>query len=179
MTPDELQRFQAGDPVLVRSLVETLSPRLLGYAINLTGDRDEAEDLLQETWIQAYRGRASFRGEGPLLSWLISITYNRFVSDRRGEARRLAKRTEAGVAPRMTWTAAIAADDPSIDTRRALAAALAELPERQRAVFICRLMEDRSVRETALRLGVAEGTVKATLHQAIRSLRRLLKDWNP
>ena len=179
MTPEQLERFQAGDERFFRSIVEEFSPRLLGYAINLTGDREEAADLLQETWIQAYRRRSTFRGEGPLLGWLVTIAYNRFASDRRAEARRLARRTGARNAAGSVGAATIDVDESCIDTRQALAAALAELPERQRSVVVCRVLEDRSVRDTAARLGIAEGTVKATLHHAIRSLRHLLKDWTP
>jgi RNA polymerase sigma-70 factor (ECF subfamily) len=142
--------------------VDELSPRLLGYALNLTGDGDEAADLLQETWIQAYRRRATFRGEGPLLGWLLTIAYHRFASDRRGEARRLARQVELASTTDSIGGAIISPDEGRIDTRQALAAALAELPERQRSVVVCRLLEDRSVRDTAVRLGIAEGTVKAT-----------------
>lgn len=179
VTPEDQKRFRAGDPALFRSLVEDLSPRLLGYAINLTGDHDQAADLLQETWVQAYRRRDTFRGEGPLLGWLVTIAYNRFASERRGEARRLARRAEAHAASGPSAGSTLGAESSCVETRQALAAALAELPERQRSVVVCRLLEDRSVRETAVQLGIAEGTVKATLHQAIQRLRHLLRDWAP
>jgi RNA polymerase sigma-70 factor, ECF subfamily len=180
MTQEELVRFRAGDPAHFRLLVERYSPRLLAYATHLTGERASAHDLVQESWLQAYRRRESFTGEGVFLGWLIAIAYHRFVSDHRRDARR-ESRLPAVVVEGSTHVEAATVSEhaENAELRRAIAAALAELPPRQRDVVVRRLLEDRSVRETAAELGIAEGTVKAALHHGLAKLRNLLREWKP
>jgi RNA polymerase sigma-70 factor (ECF subfamily) len=173
MTDEELTRFHAGDDALFRRLVRELSPRLLGAALHLTHDRAAAHDLVHETWVHAFQSRHTFAQRGSLLGWLLAVMRTCHRSTVRADVRRDAR--AAVYAGNSTDTSsATPAPADTIDERSIHAQfldALAELSPRQRDVVVCRILEDRSVAETAARLGMAEGTVKATLAQAIRRLR--------
>jgi RNA polymerase sigma factor (sigma-70 family) len=174
VTPDELRRFREGDPELFRQLVQRESPRLLHYACHLTRDRRAADELVHETWVHAFRKRHGYGAAGPLLSWLVAICRSRFQQGVRAESRQGALAARAAKADEWHAEPAAAKTVEREELRGRLAAALARLPDRQRDVVVCRLVEELSTRETAARLDVAEGTVKATLHQALRALRSLL-----
>jgi RNA polymerase sigma-70 factor, ECF subfamily len=175
VSPADLRRFHSGDRSLFRSLVESESPRLLRYATWLCGDAQDAQDLVQETWMAAYEQRATFQGRAPLLSWLITICRSRFLAAHRTMARRkhlLAAHSSYLTGPGC-YSSALGVDPLA---RRRLAEALGQLPERQRDVILLRLVEGLSTRETADRLGAAEGTIKSSLARGLSALRPLLED---
>ncbi len=173
---EELQRFHAGDEVLFRRLVEEHSPRLLAVTRSFARDLDGAHDLLQETWQRAYGKRWSFRGDGPLFAWLYSVCRNVCLADvgKRAARQRLSD-VFGGLKPSPP-------DNPAVMAERAQLSAFAhravmDLPERERAVVICRLLEGLTTRETAAALGCAEGTVKAALHHALEKLEATMEVW--
>lgn len=175
MNQAELERFHDGDRLLFRRLVEEESPRLLRFAIWLCGSTDDAEDLVQETWVVAYQQRKAFEERSPLLSWLMSICRSQYLSARRTADRReqlLAAESSHLTGSRSSTHGASA--DPLAWQR--LAEALSGLPERQRDVIILRLVHDLSTRACAARLGVAEGTIKSSLSRGLASLKPLLED---
>lgn len=181
MTNADLDGFRRGDPDEFRRLVEELSPRLLSMLRGYVADPEEALDLLQQTWLRTFRQRRSFAGRGSLAGWIMAIARNIALDAIRA---RQSRPEEAGVrgVPDPTETVpsgSRTADRESerVELGRALNEALVQLPERQRDVVVFRLIEGRSVRDTARRMGCAEGTVKATLHHALTSLKRTLMDW--
>ena len=159
MTPEELDRFHAGDERLFQRLVDDHSPRLMLVARAFARSEDEAREILQATWVQAYRKRRAFRGAGGVFGWLCAmcrtVALNRLRSGhRRTRLADAVARSAANPAP------GSGGDPPSTGVRRRLLRALAALGERQRQVVTLRLIEERSVAETAAALGVAEGTVR-------------------
>ncbi|MFQ5740714.1 MAG: RNA polymerase sigma factor [Acidobacteriota bacterium] len=157
----EKESFQQGDATLFRQLVDRHSPRLLSYLRSQGLQREEALDLLQEVWKKAYQKRAAFRGHGSVLGWLLSICpTSRLNLIRRDDPAGLPSLSREVRNPESLLERA--------RERRAVRRAVLELPERQRDVVVLRLIEGYSVRETAGVLNCAEGTVKATLHQALR-----------
>jgi RNA polymerase sigma-70 factor, ECF subfamily len=177
MTEAELARFRAGDPEIFRTLVERESPRLLAYATRLTGDADAAQDLVQDCWVRAFRKRRSFQRSGTLLGWLIAICRSNHLSSRRLRARRESKTLdveESSTHPTPEASAVTLLERAEI--RHRIADAVGELPDRERDVLVLRLVEELSTRETAVRMGIAEGTVKAALFKAIRKLRPMLEE---
>ena len=174
MTLVDHQAFQRGEPLAFRDAVRSLSPRLLALIRRFTSSEDDARDLLQITWMKAYRNRRAFSGSGSLAGWLMSIARN--------VARDQVRRTKPTSCP----PEATASSEPGPGQlaergalRRDITDALLDLGERQRDVVVLRLLEGRTVRETAAILGCAQGTVKATLHQALRKLEPLLEEWKP
>ncbi len=171
MTPDELVRFRSGDADLFRRLVECETPRLLGYALRLTRHAEDARELTQEAWVRAFERRSSFSGSGSLYGWLMAIAHSLFHDGLRAQ-RRESRMTEAVAFEEATRQWDSPADWPIVDTR--IADAVGGLPPQQREVVILRVLDGLSTRDTAHRLGIAEGTVKATLHAALGKLRSAL-----
>ena len=174
MNPSELDAFQRGDRALYRRLVECHSPRLLASALAYTRDSDEAHDAVQEVWVRAYQSRAQLENSGSFVGWLLTICRNVCRSgSRRAEVR---ARDATGV----PW--ATAGDRSDVGAERselkaAVADAIAQLPPRQRDTVVLRVLQARTIRETAALMGCAEGTVKASLHQALRNLNPILRSW--
>ena len=171
MIPIDPEGFRRGDGVVFRQIVEGYSPRLLAIARSFAADDDEAKDLLQDVWTRAYAKRASFDGRGSLLGWLLSITRSVCLSARRRRHPSPAL-VAAGTEPAHTPLRALERREAAEHVR----SALLTLTDRQRDVVVLRLLEGRSTRETALELRIAEGTVKATLHQALAALRKGLHE---
>jgi RNA polymerase sigma-70 factor, ECF subfamily len=156
--------FVAGDERTLRAAVEQYSPRLMPLVRAYGSDPDDAEDLMQLTWMRAYEKRATYAG-GSLLGWLYSvcrsvcITRYRTARTRRDLLERLVNEPARLV---------VVEETPDVDS---IVQAIEELPARQKDAVTYRLIEGRSTRETAELMGCAEGTVKALLHHGIQRLR--------
>lgn len=168
MTIVDLDRFHAGDEDLFEDLVRTYSPLLVRHLRRYAGTDTDAEDLLQELWLRAFRKRATYTGRGSLFGWLLTVA--RTVGIAAVGRRHALPDAIAGVLPARSEAL------ESLALREALTDALLALADRQRDVVLLRLVEGLSTGETAAQLHCAEGTVKATLHQAIIKLRALLAE---
>jgi RNA polymerase sigma-70 factor (ECF subfamily) len=164
----DLDRFHAGDETMFAELVTEYSPRLLPYVRRYAGPDADAGDLLQELWLRAFTKRHTFDGRGSLLGWLFMIARTVGMTAVRKRTREPARDESVDVVKLHDPEPALYPD--------AFRDAVLALPERQREVVLLRLIEGMSTSETARVLGCAEGTVKATLHQAMRNLRAALKE---
>jgi RNA polymerase sigma-70 factor (ECF subfamily) len=160
----DLERFHSGDESLFTELVALHSPRLRRHLCHYSGPGVDDRDLLQEAWLRAFHKRHTFDGRGSFIGWLLMVGRTVGLAAVRKRARDLATATLTDVAGQAGST-----PDPVLE-------AVLALPERQRDVLLLRLVEGLSVAETARRMRCAEGTVKATLHQATRKLREQLKE---
>lgn len=163
----DLERFHSGDHSLFAELVTLHSPRLLRQLQQYSGPHVDARDLLQEVWLRAFQKRHTFEGRGSFIGWLLMVCRTVGVAAIRKQTREPATQELTDVMARETGQ-----DD-------LLREAVPALPDRQREVLLLRLVEGLSTAETARRLGCAEGTVKASLHQATRKLREYLKEVTP
>ncbi len=167
-----LERCRSGDMDAFEELYRTNAGRLYGLATRMLGSRVEAEDLLQEVFLVAYRRLGTFKGDAALSTWLYRIGVNRCVDHLRSKSAKMADATtafEEGHAPRNRGDAAAAAVR-RIDLERAIA----RLPDGYRAAFVLHDVEGLQHREVAARLGVSEGTSKSQVHKARLRLRELL-----
>jgi RNA polymerase sigma-70 factor (sigma-E family) len=137
--------------------------RRLAYA--LCGDWHVAEDLVQYTFLKLYRHWRRVRSD-TLDAYTQRILVNTYLSHRRD------RRREQVTAEPPDETAATPDTETRIDVGRMLAA----LPPRQRALIVLRHLEDLSVAETAVLLGISEGTVKSQTARALKSLRAVLDE---
>lgn len=155
------------------ALIRRETPQLLGVVRAFTDDDGDAEDLLQQLWIIA-ADRAHRRDPRmPLGAWLHTVALNLGRTHHRRAARRRWLRLRwAADLPKVTVDPPASRDDERAPVWRAVAA----LPTLQRDVILLRVMEGLSTRETADRLGRAEGTVKASLHRAVATLRTHLSE---
>ena len=158
--------FRAGDERTFRELVRSESGRLLAIVRAYAGDADEADDLLQQSWIRIWRSREQFDGRGSLTGWMMTVCRNTCLA----RARRRAP------LPVPVPDIASAEREPHVGLDSAINDAIAGLAPRERDVVLLRLMQGYSTREAAERLACAEGTVKATLHRATTKLRELLRN---
>jgi len=179
-----LQRAREGDDESFARLVERHSQPLINLGWRMTGSRDLAEDLAQETFLRLHRSLGRFRGDSSLATWLYR-TMSRLVIDhlRREKIRRRIfffrsadDETDDPVE--------LAADpgpgpDEELQVRESiqrLRQAMQQLSPQQRAVFTLRHDEGLPLKEIAVVLGLSEGTVKAHLHRAVQTLRAGLGD---
>jgi RNA polymerase sigma-70 factor (sigma-E family) len=131
------------------------------------GDRSRAEDAVQEAFGRAYRRWRSVSA----MDRPVTCVYVVALNTRRKEWRRETRRTRVPIDDD-----AVADHSDPIVTAMDLRAALLRLTPRQRAAVVLRYLADLSTKDVAAALGCAEGTVKATLHQALRKLRVELGD---
>jgi RNA polymerase sigma factor (sigma-70 family) len=175
LTDDEaVDRARAGDQDAYARLVARYGA-LAHRTAYLLGAGDDAEDVVQEAFVKAYRGLGTFRAGAPFRPWLLRIVANETSNLRRGSRRRrslelrLADPDESAAAPDEPEHAAVAAD-----ARERLLAAVNALPDRDRQVLTCRYFLDLTEAETAEVLAWPRGSVKSRLSRAIGKLRRSL-----
>ncbi len=138
--------------------------RLLAVALRMLGERADAEDAVQTTFIRLHRSIGSYRGDAALGTYLMRILINVCHDMLRARKRRLDLRP------------AEPAPGPGPDLRLQLEEAILSLPERMRACFVLFAVEGFPQKEIAEMLDIREGTVKAQIFQAKAKLRALLTD---
>jgi RNA polymerase sigma-70 factor (ECF subfamily) len=151
--------------------------RLHRVARAVLEDDTEAEDVVQETYFQAFTHLSEFRAEARLSTWLTRIALNEALGRRR--QRRPTVEVEAldmMPAPLGARTADPEEEAAVAEIRRLLEHAVNDLPEPFRVVLVMRDVEEMSTEETALLLGLPPQTVRTRLHRARRLLRRTLHD---
>lgn len=163
-----LQLAQKSDTRAFESLYRVHVDRVYGLCLRMTGNAHEAEDCVQETFIQAWSKLDRFRGDSSLGTWLHRIAVNT-VLGRSRKSRREQDRLRA---------VAEAADGPATmgdsGELRDLEQAMEELPSGARHVFVLHAVYGYSHDETGEMLGIASGTSKAQLHRARRLLAQQL-----
>ena len=155
---------------------------MYNLALRLMNDPHEAEEVLQETFVSAFRALGRFEGRSQLSTWLYRIAYN--ASMMRLRKRRVPTESldeprateEGGLMPRelVDWTAVPDQVVLGKELRSALNTALMALPESLRSVFVLRDIEGLSTAETAATLGLTETNAKVRLHRARLALRERL-----
>jgi RNA polymerase sigma-70 factor, ECF subfamily len=164
----DIGRFHAGDENLFAELVRSYSPRLLPMLRRYAGTGADVNDILQEVWLRAFSKRHTFAGRGSFLGWLMAVSHTVGMAAVRKRSREPTMHALPEVA--------VSNDPDTALLRDVLREAVLTLPERERDVVLLRLVEGLSTAETARTLECAQGTVKATLHHAIRKLRLRLKE---
>jgi RNA polymerase sigma-70 factor (sigma-E family) len=155
-----------------RAFAADVMPWLTRVATLLTGDRHRGDDLVQETLVKAYMKWPQVRSAGDPRAYVRQILVRCAIDASRAPHRR---ELSAGAAGDVLVDRPGLGGDPAVLDREPLVAALDRLPPRQRAVVALRFLEDADVATTAQLLGVTTGTVKSTTHDALRSLRALLR----
>jgi RNA polymerase sigma factor (sigma-70 family) len=167
-----LARVRAGDTAAYAELVRRHAPVAQRTAV-LLGAGSEADDVVQEAFVKAYRALGGFREGAAFRPWLLRIVANETRNVVRSRQRR-SHREELATLPNTALALDPAALALSAERREELVTALAELSEPHRLVVTCRFLLDLDERETATVLGWPRGTVKSRLHRALGQLRELL-----
>ncbi|MBP1465617.1 sigma-70 family RNA polymerase sigma factor [Candidatus Chloroploca sp. M-50] len=173
-----LQGLRRGDPDACTCLMKQFSSLVYARALRMTGDHDEAENVLQTTFINACEAMPRFDGTSRLGTWLYRIATNEalMLLRKRRPTVGLDAVTEGLSADEHPH---LAADDPFHmavhgELRTRIEQAIAELPESLRSVVMLRDILELSTEEAAQQLGIAPGTVKVRLHRARGRLREIL-----
>ena len=163
-------RARAGDERAVVALYQRYVGEVYGFAYNQLGRVQDAEDATSETFLRLVGALDAFDGRSSLRTWLYAIARNAVRDHWRRQQRRpqTVDLDEARLSPEPP--------EPAPANRRATAlgnAVLERLPERYRHVLSLRILEGRSVRETALEMGLSEGNVKVLQHRALHRAARV------
>jgi RNA polymerase sigma-70 factor, ECF subfamily len=184
VSDDELATRVAGrDHQAFEALMRRHNQRLFRVARAILADDSEAEDALQDAYLDAYRHMAEFRGEAQLVTWLTRIVVNQALMRRRKQKRH-ANVVSLQAAAHPGETAFETLSDDSVEppphaalraeVRRVMERRIDDLPLAFRAVFIMRDVEDMSVQETADALSIPAATVRTRLFRARALLREAL-----
>ncbi len=179
-------RAAAGDAAAREELVMRYQDRVYRLSLRLTGERSDAADVLQETFLSVCRHLPDFRGTARFSTWLYRIATNAALMHRRSRARRPTESLERFL-PSFDGSGRHAATPEALQTvcrveelldRRALAErareGLARLPEGYRAAFVLRDLEELPTAEVGEILGLAPAAVRQRVHRARLLLRGYL-----
>jgi len=155
----------------VEEFIDDYGDRLLRSAYLLCGDETEAQDLVQETLIQAIKSWQGFRGESALYTWIHGILLN--VCRRYHRKQKRLVYDEELVLKETFQSDHDREMDQNVCTA-SLTRAMQELSQEHREVLILRYFESMKIEEIARETGVSGGTVKSRLHYAVRCLEQLI-----
>jgi len=181
---DILQRISGGDRNAFELLMRRYNRPLYRTARGILKDDAEAEDVLQDAYLLAFRNLAKFRGESSLSTWLTRIVVNEAIARARKTGRR-AEIIQLGSEPEWdNGTAEASMNQPTpaqpeqivqrAEVRRLIEKKIDGLPEAFRIVFIMRELEEMTVEETAACLDIPEATVRTRHFRAKGLLREAL-----
>ncbi len=182
-----MERTEAGPAADFDRIYDRHKDDIFRFVCHLAGDRAEAEDLFQEVWLRVARHLPEGADPDALKPWLLRIAVNLhrdalrkkrvrrlfFLSKARGDVRQGQLNEEF-----------VEGDDPELRTEQAalqrrIDLAVAELPDRQRQVFVLQEIEGLKQAEVAGLLGIPVGTVKSLMYRAVRRLQQELADCRP
>ena len=162
----------------IDALVRTYRARLLRFVAFSIGDADLAESITQDCFLKAYKGRASFRGDCSVNTWLTSIAMNLIRDQQRLQKFRFWRQARATAIDVTDAASFLPSHETSPETRilakekaREVQAALEHLSPNQRTVFLMRFIEEMDLSEIAAMTKMPINTVKTHLHRALKSVR--------
>jgi len=173
-----VERSQGGDVDAFRTLVQRHQDRIYTAVLRFCGNAEDANDIVQRAFINAYRKVKEFKGDSAFSTWMYRIAFNQSVSFRRENARHQApsiygKDDELAVEPSEER-------DPGgrmeiEESRRKVQEALLKLDPEDRKIIVLKDIEDRSYEEIAGVLEIPKGTVRSRLFRARQALKEVLK----
>lgn len=176
LQPDDeaMRRVAEGDLAALAVLFDRHKGRLFAFLYYLIGEQATAEDLVGETFLRLYGARSRYRAGMGFTPWLFAIARNlaRGELRRRGVARRAEDRLlREGRSDAEAW------QGEQLETRERVRAALARLPEEQRAALVLKEYQGLSYGEIGQVLGCNEAAARARTYRARNALREQLRDW--
>jgi RNA polymerase sigma factor, sigma-70 family len=176
LAPDDaalIARWRGGDERAATALVERHAQAIARFVASL-GERDEVEEVVQDTFVRAFGSLDSFRGESSVRTWLLAIARN-LLRDRQRGRKRASYQVEVHdydlVSSSSALEGAIAAE-----TEQRLRVAVDTLSPMQRSIFTLRVTEGLSYKEIAIAVGSTEGAARVHYHNAMRIIREKIDE---
>ena len=181
-----IRRVQHGDIDAFELLVTAYEKNVFNVALQMVGNREDAQDMAQEAFLKAYNSLDSFRGDSKFSSWLYRIVSNVCLDFKRRQGRRPSSSLTVEDDEGETLELDIADESQSPEallerklTREAVRRGLQELPDEQRQILLLREIQGMSYEEIGEAMGLEEGTVKSRIFRARKKLCAfLLQDGN-
>jgi RNA polymerase sigma-70 factor, ECF subfamily len=176
-----IEQARSGNPEAFRVLVERHSRSLFRLAFRMTGNESDAEDVVQETFLRAYRQLGKFDERASIGTWLYRIAANYALDLLRSRHRRDARRAvaeEDAADPLFSVPSSDPAPDRlawSGEVRQRVAEAMNELSPAERLAFVLRHFEGMGIEEISQALGCQPGAAKHSIFRAVQKLRRALE----
>lgn len=160
----------------IAALMARYNRRLFRVAWSILRDESAAEDAVQETYVQYFRKRSSFRGDSDLGTWLTRIAINQALMEKRRKKPAVPLDDLSPSAEILLHPSLVSSEDPEKlaarrEMRVLIEAAVAKLPEAFRVAFVLREVEGLESDEAASILGIAPETLRTRLHRAKQRLR--------
>jgi len=168
-----IRRWREGDGTAATQLVERHAPALARFVAG-EGERNETEEVVQDTFVRAFGAIDSFRGESAFRTWLFTIARRLLMDRRRAErrSRMVATVDEGDAVTQFDALDSMVADESMTRVRRAMEA----LSPKQREVFRLRVEQGLSYREIADLIGTTEGAARVHYHNAMRAVKEAVHD---
>src|SRR5215510_1448497 len=168
-----IARWKAGDERAATELVERHASALARFAAS-SGERNDVDELVQDTFVRAFNSLDGFRGESSFRTWLFTIERRLLVDRRRSETRR---RDRVEIQEDDASTEYDALDGVVAgETERRMRQAMSRLSPTQREVFTLRVAEGLSYKEIAAAVGTTEGAARVHYHNAMRTVKEFLDE---
>jgi RNA polymerase sigma-70 factor, ECF subfamily len=179
-----IARLAAGDTAALSLLYDRYSGAVFSLAARIVGDRQVAEDLLQEVFVRVWQRAGTYQGaRGKPLTWVLGIAHNLAIDEVRRRRRRPLEADDRDEEGQLIAFQSL----PSVDSdpsdlawerlrREQIVAALAQLPQAQRILIELAYFEGYTQSQLAARLGEPLGTIKTRMRLAAQKLRELLRD---
>jgi len=164
--------YQAGRADAFDHLYSALVADLKAYLTALSRDSARADDLLQDTFVQIHRSRASHIPGHPVRPWVFAIAKRTYLMYQRGASRRLRRESDAGI----NMTATPISTQGQLDARHQVEGALRQVSSDRRQAFLLHHLFGFSFKEVAAKLGINPGAAKIRSSRASQDLRKILGD---
>jgi len=182
-----VKKSQEGDYLSFEELVKRYESKIYNLAYRIMGNKEDASDVLQETFLQAFRKLSSFKGKAKFSTWLYRIAVNICLMKKRKKKKMeivsldlpilTKKEDEIKRELRDDWSRSPLATLEHEEVKKTLSQAIDLLPEEYRTVFLLRGLNGLSNQEVAKVLGISLAAVKSRLHRARLFLRDKLSQY--
>jgi len=177
-----VRQAQAGDEKAFEQLVKRHDRHVLNIALGMTGQLVDAQDIYQESFLRAFSKLQTFSFQSSFKTWLLRIVVNQSINYRRKKKLRTFLSIDSSDESTLALPELTDHSDPTRkltadECRSLIGKALKKLSAKERAVFTLKHEQDYKIREIAVILDCAEGTVKNMLFRAVNKLQKALRNY--
>src|SRR5215213_2493633 len=176
---DLIARARSGDTEAFHLIFDRYSRPVISFIYDMMGDRELSEELMQETFVRAYKNLSTLRGDAKLSTWLFGIAKNVARESRRARVQAARKVEIDDESVRELRAEGLPPDDSLInkELNSVIRDALARLDEDKRLVFTLKIFQQQSYEEIAAVTGFTVAKLKTDLHRARHEMRRLIRPY--